>query len=83
MKKALSTADREKPVQLHYAIKKCPECLAQLALDTDICFSCKQKVGGVDRYGKAKKPVDWKAYTICVLAWTFLGVYVWWAFFRQ
>lgn len=67
----------------HFAMKKCPECLAELPLDAKVCAACGRKVGAVTAYGHARKPFDWKAYGICLLAWAGLGFYVWWAFLKN
>lgn len=61
--------------------KKCPECLTLLPASAKVCTGCQRKVGPVNRYGMARRPVDWKGYTICLLAWAALGIYIWWAFF--
>jgi len=63
--------------------KKCPDCFTHLSLDATVCPYCKKKVGKVDHQGMAKKPVDWKAYLICLLCWAGFGLYMWWAFFRD
>lgn len=67
----------------HFAMKKCPECLTELPLEATVCVACRRKVGAVTAYGHAKKPFDWMAYGICLLAWAILGIYVWWAFLKQ
>ncbi|MFZ2042002.1 MAG: heme exporter protein CcmD [Desulfobacterales bacterium] len=64
-------------------MKKCPECLTELPLEATVCVACRRKVGEVTAYGHAKKPFDWMAYGICLLAWAILGIYVWWAFLKQ
>jgi hypothetical protein len=66
----------------HFAMKKCPECLTELPIEAKVCDACRRKVGPVTPYGHAKKPFDWKAYGICLLAWSLLGIYVWWAFLK-
>ena len=63
------------------ATKKCPYCYTHLPLDVKICFSCKKKVGKVEKHGMAKKPVDWISYIVCLIAWLGFFLYMWWAFF--
>ena len=29
----------------------------------------------------AKKPINWKAYLVCLLSWIVFVLYMWWAFF--
>lgn len=43
----------------------------------------KKKVGNVNKHGIAKKPFDWLAYTICLIAWMGFGFYIWWCFFKN
>jgi len=64
-----------------YLVKRCPECFASLPIDATRCYSCKTRVGGVDRQGKARRPVNWYAYFTCILSWAALILYIWWAFF--
>ncbi|MGD8542817.1 MAG: hypothetical protein PVI39_11045 [Desulfobacteraceae bacterium] len=74
---------RQKPQSsVHFTMKKCPECLTELPLEATRCEACRRKVGPVTAYGHAKKPIDWKAYGLCLLAWSALGIYVWWAFLK-
>ncbi|MBW2611787.1 MAG: hypothetical protein JRE12_05400 [Deltaproteobacteria bacterium] len=61
--------------------KKCPYCYVHIPLKVEICPSCKQKVGMVDRHGMATRRVEWMSYIICFLAWLTLGLYIWFAFF--
>jgi hypothetical protein len=65
-----------------YTSKKCYECLSELTLETRVCFSCGQKVGPADKNGIAKRPIDWKAYTVALLACLGFCYYMWWAFFQ-
>ncbi|HPA14936.1 MAG TPA: hypothetical protein PKV75_06660 [Desulfobacterales bacterium] len=74
-------SDHRKNESGSFASKRCPECFTQLPLDTEICTSCGMKIGKVDKYGLAKKPVDWLSYVLCLLSWVGLAVFVWWAFF--
>ncbi len=64
-----------------HATKKCPYCYTHLSLDAKICFSCKRKVGKVEKHGMAKIPVDWISYIVCLIAWLGFFLYIWWAFF--
>ena len=61
--------------------KKCPECFQHVPLDEEACPSCKAPLGKVQVHGLADRPINWKAYTICILAWLVLIVYLKWAFF--
>ena len=69
---------REKKIET--AVKRCPECFVNLPLDAKECFACHAKVGGVDKYGKARRAVNWISYIICIIAWTVFFVYIKWAF---
>jgi hypothetical protein len=69
--------------QRGFELKRCPYCYVDLPLDVRICPACKQKVGKVDRLGRAKEPIDWKAYSICIVSWIFFVFFVWWGFFRE
>ena len=66
-----------------FASKKCPYCAIYLPVETNRCTSCKQKVGRPDKYGIAKKPVDYKAYVVAVLSIAALVYYIWWAFLKE
>jgi len=66
-----------------YETKKCPECFTHLPLNAEKCSVCKTPVGAVNRHGTAKKPIDWRGYSICLLAWLILGIYIWWAFLKD
>lgn len=68
---------------IRHTSKKCPYCSEHLTLDARICSSCKKKVGKADFHGMAKKTIDWWAYTLAILSWIALCVYIWWAFFRE
>lgn len=61
-------------------VKRCPECFINLPLDARECFSCHTRVGGVDKYGKAKKRPNWISYVMCILSWSILIAYINWAF---
>jgi len=66
-----------------YNTKKCPECFTHLPLNAKKCTVCNTLVSDVNRHGMAKRPIDWRAYTICFLSWLVLGLYIWWAFLRD
>ncbi len=61
----------------NYVTKKCPECFTYLKLEATRCDSCKTKVGPINKYGVAKRVVNWKAYLICLIVWILLGLYIW------
>lgn len=77
----LGTSGQDRKRMPSYIYKKCPECLTELPLDAKGCISCRKKVGGINKFGLAKKPPDWKAYTSCFLAWAAFALYMKWAFF--
>jgi hypothetical protein len=52
-------------------------------MDCKRCLGCGIKVGNVDRFGRAKEPVDWLAYAMCVVSWFVFGFFLWWGFFRD
>jgi hypothetical protein len=60
--------------------KRCPECFINLPLDAKKCFSCRTRVGKVDKYGKARKSPNWTSYIICIISWAILIGYIQWAF---
>jgi len=62
--------------------KRCPECFAKLPLTAVKCFSCGQKVEEADKYGLAKKPINWSGYITAIGLWAILIFYLWWAFFK-
>jgi hypothetical protein len=53
-----------------------------MPLQAQECFSCKKPVGMVNQNGMAKKPVDWKSYLLCILAWAAFVYYIWHVFFK-
>ncbi|VFQ44190.1 hypothetical protein [Desulfoluna butyratoxydans] len=62
--------------------KRCPYCFASLSLAAETCPSCHKRVGTVDRYGLAKKPINYFGYLAAVMwAGIFVG-YIWFAFVR-
>ena len=66
-----------------YITKKCPHCYAFMPLHAQACPACQKKVGGVDKLGFAKKPVDWLGYLIAVIFIVGFGIFMWWGFFRE
>jgi len=71
------SAEERKTVQ----IKRCPECFVRLPIDARECFSCHTKVGGIDKFGRAKKRGAWISYVICLITWLIFFAYIKWAFF--
>lgn len=76
---AVEKTDKQPDKQ--YLVKRCPECLISLPLDTSVCYSCRTRVGEVDGDGKARKKTNWYSYLACFVSWAVFGLYVWWAFF--
>ena len=64
-----------------YTTKRCPDCLANMSMEAEICPGCNKEVGKINKHGMAQKPIDWRSYVLCLLAWAGFGVYIWWAFF--
>jgi len=56
--------------------KTCPYCNVPLSLNVKECFSCKKKVGKVNKHGIANKPANYKAYIICLIVWVALYLYI-------
>jgi hypothetical protein len=63
--------------------KRCPECFVNLKLDAVECISCGEKVGRIDKFGKARKNINWGAYLFTFVSWSVFLCYIWWAFFRR
>ncbi len=63
--------------------KKCPYCSVVLKIDDEFCFSCKRKVGKINKHGIAEKPFDWKGYSMAVISALAFVFYIWWAFLRK
>jgi len=61
-------------------VKRCPECFINLPLDAKVCFSCRTRVGRVDKFGKARKAPNWISYIICIVSWAILIAYINWVF---
>jgi hypothetical protein len=74
-------AKEQRPIQ-HYVSKKCPYCFVYMPLNAQKCFSCKKPVGSVDENGMARKPLDWKAYLMGILATAAFAYYIWRIFFK-
>ena len=70
----------EPPASAHDS-KRCPYCFAELQLDAERCPSCLEKVGRVRRDGRAREPIDWRSYIICIFAWALFAWVVWYGFF--
>jgi ribosomal protein L40E len=62
-------------------VKRCPECFINLPIDARECYSCHTKIGGIDRFGRAKKRGTWVSYVICLITWAIFIGYIKWAFF--
>jgi predicted amidophosphoribosyltransferase len=69
------------PADKLHPSKKCPECFAYIPLRAEVCPMCQARVGQVDRHGRAKRPLDWKAYLAAAVAIAAFFIYCWWAFF--
>jgi len=61
--------------------KICPFCFVPLATEAKTCFSCRKKVGKINKHGMAKKPINYWSYAVCFLIWIIFAFYVLWAFF--
>jgi hypothetical protein len=75
------SAQRKKGIT--FRTKRCPDCSTELPLSAVRCTGCGNQVGPVDAQGRAQKPVDWRAYAVCVVSWIAFGLYAWWAFFKD
>ena len=65
-----------------FTTKKCPECFSYMPLRVRKCPICKCRVGPVNRFGLATRPVDVKSYIVFALAFVALVAFIWWAFLR-
>ena len=63
-----------------YISKKCHECYQYVPLEATVCPSCKARLGKIDDHGMAEKLTDWKGYTISIVLFVALVVYLKWAF---
>ncbi len=79
----MGNSDKKKTEKDPITFKRCPDCSANILLDATECSSCGVKVGGIDKFGKAKKPINWGAYLFTFLAWSSFLCYIWWAFFKR
>ena len=61
--------------------KKCPYCNVPLSLNANEWFSCKKKVGNINRHGIAERPTNYWSYALCLVAWVGFYLYMRWAFF--
>ncbi len=66
-----------------HSVKRCPGCFTALPMEEKVCPWCNQKVKkSVDKFGHARKPVNWNSYLICLLSWAGVMVYIWWVFLK-
>lgn len=63
--------------------KRCPECFAKLPLHVKRCHACNLRVGEADKFGLAKRPVNWIGYSTAIILWIVFGFFVWWAFLKS
>jgi len=63
--------------------KRCWNCSTFIPAEEKRCFSCHQRVGPVNKFGMARKPIDWWGYLVCIFLWALLAYYIWWAFFKD
>jgi hypothetical protein len=69
---------------LIYSTKKCPECLTQIKLEETRCPNCNARVSEMDeKTGMAKRPFNWSAYGVSLLAWIALAVFIWVVFLKD
>lgn len=66
-----------------FQIKRCPYCSVDMPAEARICQNCKGKVGKVDKNGRGKEPIDWKAYLMCAVSWILFIFFVWWGFLKE
>ncbi|MCP4349563.1 MAG: hypothetical protein GY795_29125 [Desulfobacterales bacterium] len=60
--------------------KKCPHCSATIGIEDTKCFSCGNKVGEPNRFGIAKKPINWWGNISAILACGGFIYYLYWLF---
>ncbi|MBF0224477.1 MAG: hypothetical protein HQK76_03390 [Desulfobacterales bacterium] len=65
-----------------YKFKRCPECFAHLPSHYTQCHKCGQKVREANKYGIAKKPIDWWGYISTLGAAIAFVVYIWYFFIK-
>jgi len=68
---------------LDTSTKVCPYCSTKIRANDTQCFSCKNKVGPPNRYGIAKKPVNWIGNIMAVLSGGGFIYYLYWLFFLK
>jgi len=68
---------QNKKTKYLYPVKKCPECFTVLNLRDEECYNCGQKVEEPDERGIARKPFDYKAYSVAIVSWAVFFVYLW------
>jgi hypothetical protein len=76
----LSKTGAVKKPREKYLVKRCPNCSINLPIDATQCYSCKTKVGDVDRHGKARKKINWYSYLAAIVSWGAFAFYIKWAF---
>ena len=76
-------AETEKETRPSFDTKRCHNCSVDLPLECVKCPGCGAKVGKVDRFGRAKEPMDWAAYAMCAVSWLLFGFFLWWGFFKE
>lgn len=74
----IDTDHRSQPFSSY---KRCPYCYTLLRPDATHCIDCKKKVGKMDKFGLAKKPLNWRAYMAALLWTVMLAMYIWKVFF--
>lgn len=77
----MAIKDPEKLIK-SYRTKRCPYCNAHLDLKVSRCNDCGRAVGEVNEHGMAKKPFDYKAYIMAIIAVGAFCGFIWWAFLR-
>ncbi len=63
--------------------KKCPYCYARVLTDATKCPECDNKIGAPDKFNMAKKPFDWMAYLLAIIALGALGWFCFWLFIQK
>jgi len=77
----MSKSDSGKGRGISY--KRCPECFSKMPHRAKTCHECGQKLLEADKFGLAKKPINWSGYTIALALWVVFGYFLWWAFFKS
>ena len=68
-------------VDTKFLAKKCPECHAHLHVEVKKCYFCGNKVRRANKWGIAKRPINWLSYLNCLMAWAVFFFFLWWSFF--